>query len=210
MVRDTSVDIGTEPPLYTCNWWNSPDIILLTSPQPNKSCGIYVRVLNRGNRLYHTEDSAKLYLYWIKSEKKTNWSPTDTNWKLIDSVLLQSMDANGIQEYYAYITWNKLPDTANYPSSSKPWEFYLLAVINSKVDPYGLTSNIDSLIKFNNNVAGKTVNIGHQTLQIISGKSGFDFYPTHLEFSKILCIFANPIERCASLAQLVEQRIRNA
>jgi subtilisin family serine protease len=131
------------------------------------SSDIYVSIKNVGNRPYFS--GATLSLYWAKSDKNISWDSCWTGKKgpllggFIGSIPIKNIPA-GDEYNDDFIYWyDNIPNQSDYKSHPEPWKFYILAVIEDfNNDPTTYYKNIDSLVRFNNNVAIKTIAIGEK------------------------------------------------
>jgi hypothetical protein len=170
MIQDNIDDTGAEPNPYNGSWWNSPDI-WARRPTSNDDAihqhliygdpysRVYVRVKNRGNCPYYPGDSAEIFLYWTRhmSYKWYNW---EKGYLFIESRPIYCRLDPG-EECYVDFTWNQIPKPDDYLLFPEPWHFHLLAVIKSKDDNFNHKDSVENDIKYNNNIAGKSVYIGN-------------------------------------------------
>ncbi|MDR2407215.1 MAG: S8 family serine peptidase, partial [Bacteroidales bacterium] len=186
IVRDNSTDAGIEPNPYnppSGQVWDSPDIWVrhaqdnvLTHQDPvsNHINYTYVRIKNTGNSPSQGNDVLKLY--WAKAGTSLAW---DSCWNgnrfsqngplmgnFIDSITIPKILCK--EEVTLVIPWNT-PNPNDYCSiSGNPYQFHLLARIESELDTMTFleTTNINNNVKNNNNIAMKSVNFIHRNLMI--------------------------------------------
>ena len=172
MLRDDVHDAGVEPN-YISEIGNSPDIWIRNTNDSlfehqdliaNRTNYIYVRVKNIGNQ--PSIGNEKLKLYWGKTDVNmawpTHWNGSDTLLgKLIDSVTLPIISGCG-DEVILEFPWNTILNPANYfNTSGNPWQFSLMARIESSIDTmiFPEITNVDSNVRKNNNIAYRNVDV---------------------------------------------------
>ena len=179
MIKDNPADTGAEPNRYTGNIWDSPDIwvrhtnddsLVHQNPLPNSSNNsIYVRVKNKSKNIYFSPHAqTKIFLYWARANSASRKDFTG-NWNLIDSVSLNNYIEAGDEEVFGF-RWDKVPDVGS--DFDLPGYFYLMAVIQSDDDPINYyTGNVQNDVKYNNNIAVKSLFIGNKVNLMVRDNS---------------------------------------
>jgi subtilisin family serine protease len=170
IIKDTPDDTGIEPNrtpndiLHSPSIWVRHDTNTVSNIhqhiKPNQTNHIYVRVRNLGCQTgKDTNGNAKMSLYWAK--KGTNLN-LPTSWHLIMSTDITPIPAG--KEGIVHFVWNNPPNPVNYQGFDEPYQFYLLAKVQSTIDPmtFPETNNIDSNVRNSNNIACRSIEIGNR------------------------------------------------
>ncbi len=234
MIRDNPTDTGRESNPYTGNLWDSPDICVRHQLSDSfdtvnqhllrdkKMVYLNVQVKNKGNRPLFLGE-ASIYFYWTKAGLPNNddWYNT---WDLIAiEPILYHLEPG--EECIV----NCILGSHNYPQEyeggddniEEPWHYYVLAVIQSNEDPFNYQGYVLDDIKYNNNIAGKSVAIGtHVDLMIkdTEDDTGIEPNPTPSDVMwespdiwirnapDMLTEHQNPIGKCTNYVHI---RIKN-
>ena len=177
LVKDTPADTGIEPNLVSPYMWASEDIWIRNSndnglihqnPEYSSSTPNYVYVRVKNKSCVASLGNEKVKLYWSKAGTSLAWP---NNWNgsyYIGTVLMGNQIGTATvpalqpgQEAIVQFTWT-VPNPANYTSiNPEPWHFCLLARVEATNDPmtFTETSDLNSNVKNNNNIAWKNITI---------------------------------------------------
>lgn len=181
LVRDSDSDYGQESIISSSVTWNSPDIWVRNQPDGkrirkhqnptysanNNTNFIYVRVYNRGCSTSSGNDVLKLY--WAKASTSLKWPADWDGTTTFPYGPLVGAPAGEItipqlqrgEDVILEIPWQVPNPSMYYDMNQNPWNFSLLARIESDDDPMTYLETvylIDNVIS-NNNIAYKSLNV---------------------------------------------------
>ena len=177
-VKDSQADTGTEPNTVTQYMWTSENIWVrnyadngLTHQNPDYSANgnpnyVYVRVKNKSCTA--STGNEQLKVYWAKAGTSLSW-PTNWNGSTFPTGQLLGQNYGTVnipvlqagQEVILQFPW-VVPNPNDYTSiNSEPWHFCLLARVEASNDPMAVaeTSDLNSNVRNNNNIAWKNVTV---------------------------------------------------
>jgi serine protease len=177
-VKDSQADTGTEPNTVTQYMWTSEDIWVrnyadngLNHQNPDYSANgnpnyVYVRVKNKS--CITSTGNEQLKVYWAKAGTSLSW-PTNWNGSTFPTGQLLGQHYGTVnipvlqagQEVILQFPW-VVPNPNDYTSiNSEPWHFCLLARVEALNDPMAVaeTSDLNSNVRNNNNIAWKNVTV---------------------------------------------------
>lgn len=181
-VKDSFEDIGEEPNINTIYRWVSPDI-WVRNQQDNieehqnpmyyleGDNYVYVRVTN--NSCVPFKGGEKLSVYWTKMATTPNWpadwngqrtlGPNGTGPKLGDQIgEVEIPPLFPGEEAILEFPWSvPFPGSYSFMTYNNPWQFSLLARIDSPDDPmtFEEVMNTTQNVRNNNNIAQKSVTV---------------------------------------------------
>lgn len=176
-VKDTPADMGIEPNTISPYMWASEDIWIrnnadsgLVHQNPEYSPTVpnhaYVRVRNKS--CVNSSGNEQLKLYWSKAGTSLAWPNSWNGTYFINGILMGAQIGTVTipvlqpgEETVLHFNWF-VPNPANYTAiNSEPWHFCLLTRIEAAGDPmaFNETSDLNSNVKNNNNLAWKNITI---------------------------------------------------
>lgn len=176
-VKDSPADMGIEPNVISPYMWASEDIWIrnnadggLVHQNPEYSPTVpnhaYVRVINKS--CVASLGNEQLKLYWSKAGTSLAWPNNWNGTYFINGVLMGAQIGTVTipvlqpgEETILHFTWF-VPNPANYSAiNPEPWHFCLLTRIEAAGDPmtFSETSDLNSNVKNNNNLAWKNITI---------------------------------------------------
>jgi aryl-phospho-beta-D-glucosidase BglC (GH1 family) len=173
VLRDNMADPGTGVNVTTTVAWESPDIWV--SPATivgGAPATVFVRVTNRGGRLYPGPGTDVVQLFWAKAQAGMGWpNPWDGSLPLYGGAVAPAQPvpamAAGADAVLAF-NWPATPDPTKYPINDG--HFCLLAVVTknpamvtSPVAPFDgfVGSNLNSNILRFSHVASRNIHVVH-------------------------------------------------
>ena len=177
-IKDSQADTGTEPNMVTQYMWTSEDIWVrnyadngLIHQNPDYSATgnpnyVYVRVKNKS--CVASTGNEQLKVYWAKAGTSLSW-PNNWNGSTFPTGQLLGQNYGTVsipviqagQEVILQFPW-VVPNPNDYSTiNAEPWHFCLLARIEAPNDPMSVleTSDLNSNVRNNNNIAWKNVTV---------------------------------------------------